>query len=261
MPKNKIDIPARLREAVRHYWRTRSSQGDKQGASGAKDAGQRSSVTGGKQMDGFAQLLADLLVEEGIAQSTIFFDNKGKRTIPGFYRPTKDWDLVAVADKQLWIAVELKSQVGPSFGNNYNNRVEEGLGNAADIRTAHAKQTFGTAKPFVGYFLLLEDCAECHGPVRATETHFPIRPEFRDKAYGAGGKPLSLSYARRYEMFCRKVALENVYDAAAFMLAARKDAEKGLYREPAFDLAFTKLVAGILGKAHEYLTTRKLERR
>lgn len=261
MPKSKIDIPARLREAVKHYWRTRSSQGDKQGAPGAKDAGQRSSVTGGKQMDGFARLVADLLAEEGIAQSSIFFDNKGKRTIPGFYRPTKDWDLVVVADTQLWIAVELKSQVGPSFGNNYNNRVEEGLGNAVDIRTAHAKQTFGTVKPFVGYLLLLEDRAECHGPVRATETHFPIRTELRDITYMAGSKPMSLSYARRYEMFCRKVVLENVYDAAAFMLAAKRDAHRGLYNEPAPDLAFTKLVAGILGKAHEYLTTKRLEGR
>jgi hypothetical protein len=259
MTNNKIDITARLRAAVRHYWTTRTSQGDKQGINGSKDAGQRSSVTGGKQLDGFAQLLADLLAEEGVDRSNIFFDSKGFRTIPGFYRPTKDWDLVVVADGQLWIAVELKSQVGPSFGNNYNNRVEEGLGNAADIRTAFAKQTFGTVKPFLGYFLLLEDCDACHGPVRVTENHFQIRPEFRDNGYVAGENPLSLSYARRYEMFCRKVVLEGVYDAAAFMLSAKDGVKTGPYKEPAADLAFTKLVAGVLGKAHEYLTTKKLE--
>ena len=259
MPENKIDIPAKLREAVKLYWDTRSSQGDKQGAGGEKDAGQRSSVTGGKQLDGFAQLLCDLLVQEGITREDIFFNSKNHRTIPGYYRPTKDWDLLMIADGQLWIAIELKSQVGPSFGNNYNNRVEEGLGNAADINTAYTKQTFGTLKPFVGYLLVLEDCADCHSPVRVTENHFPIRDEFRDPSYVAGKKPMSLSYARRYEMFCRKVVLENVYDAAAFLLASKDDAVKGKYTEPADDLAFTKLAAAMLGKAHEYLMTKKLE--
>jgi hypothetical protein len=133
MSESKIDIPARLRESVRHYWNTRSSQGDKQGIGGNKDAGQRSSVTGGKQLDGFAHLLCDLLVEEGMDRNDIYF-GKSDHIIPGFYRPTKDWDLLVIAGGQLWIAVELKSQVGPSFVNNYNNRVEEGLGNAADIR-------------------------------------------------------------------------------------------------------------------------------
>lgn len=254
-----IDIPSRLREAVKHYWVTRNSQGEKQGESGNKDAGARKNVTGGKQMDGFAHLIADLLVEEGIARDAIFFDKRAQRTIPGFYRPTKDWDLLLVADKQLWIALELKSQVG-SFGNNFNNRVEEGLGNALDIHTAHAKETFGTVKPFVGYFLLLEDCFDSRKPVSPTyEKHYLFRPEFRDDSYLAGKKHVSLSYARRYELFCRKVVLERLYDAAAFMMSAQKDVDTGSYTEPAADLAFTKLVAGILGKAHEYLTTKKLE--
>ena len=154
MADSKIDIAARLSEAVRHYWNTRSNQGDNQGGEAGKDSGERSAVTGGKQLDGFAHLLRDLLIQEGIAPEHIFVDSN--RVIPGFYRPTKDWDVLVIADGQLWIAVELKSQAGPSFGNNYNNRIEEGLGNATDIRTAHAKETFGTLKPFVGYFLLLE---------------------------------------------------------------------------------------------------------
>lgn len=259
MPDSKINIPERLHDSVRHYWQTRRIQGDRQGKQGNKDAGQRSSVTGGKQLDGFADLLSDLLVEEGIDRKYIYF-GKECHIIPGYYRPTKDWDLLVIADGQLWIAIELKSQVGPSFGNNYNNRVEEGLGNAADIRTAYAKQTFGTTNPFVGYFLLLEDCKGCHGPVRVSERHFPIRPEFRGSGYVARKKPLSLSYAQRYEAFCRKVVLENVYDAAAFMLASKENAESGLYVEPAEDVAFTKLAAAMLGKAHEYLTIKKLER-
>jgi hypothetical protein len=54
--------------------------------------------------------------------------------------------VLVMADGQLWIAVELKSQAGPSFGNNYNNRIEEALGNATDIRTAHAKEDIRNAE-------------------------------------------------------------------------------------------------------------------
>ncbi len=43
------------------------------------------------------------------------------------------------------------------------------------------------------------------------------------------------------------------------MLASQKDAEAGTYTEPAEDIAFTRLAAAMLGKAHEYLLVKKLE--
>ena len=54
-----------------------------------------------------------------------------------FYRPTKKWDLVVIDRGMLVAAVELKSQVGPSFGNNFNNRTEEAIGNAVDVWRAY----------------------------------------------------------------------------------------------------------------------------
>jgi hypothetical protein len=54
------------------------------------------------------------------------------RTLPGYYRPSKEWDLVVVCENDLVAAIEVKSQVR-SFGNNFNNRVEEALGNATDF--------------------------------------------------------------------------------------------------------------------------------
>lgn len=39
-------------------------------------------------------------------------------------------------------AVELKSQVGPSFGNNCNNRTEEAIGTAHDFWTAYREGAF-----------------------------------------------------------------------------------------------------------------------
>ena len=42
-------------------------------------------------------------------------------TLPGYFRPTKLWDLLVTYKGQLIAAIELKSHVGPSFGNNFNN--------------------------------------------------------------------------------------------------------------------------------------------
>ena len=55
--------------------------------------------------------------------------------LPGYFRPHKSWDLVAISNGRLIAAIELKSQVG-SIGNNFNNRTEEVLGSGVDLHTA-----------------------------------------------------------------------------------------------------------------------------
>jgi restriction endonuclease XhoI-like protein len=57
-----LDFPSELSKAVKHFWQVRSNQKKRQGTkSGKKDAGERSSVTGGKHADGFINLLQPLL--------------------------------------------------------------------------------------------------------------------------------------------------------------------------------------------------------
>jgi hypothetical protein len=74
---------------------------------------------------------------------------------------------------------------------------------------------------------LLEDCAESQRPVSNKEPHFKVFPEFN----GA-------SYAKRYELFCRKLLRERHYSAAAFLTASKTGGLKGEYQEPAEDLTF-----------------------
>jgi len=151
-----------------------------------------------------------------------------KTNLPGFFRPVKGWDLVVVIDGELHAAIELKSQVGPSFGNNFNNRTEEAMGTALDVWTAYREGAFRTSSaPWLGYLFLLEDCPESRSPVRTQEPHFPVFEEFR----GA-------SYAKRYELFCRKLVRERQYNAACFLMADReKSSSAENYIEPADDLS------------------------
>ncbi len=94
----------RTQEAVAHYWSTREAQQTKQVDGGKADQGLRSAVTGGAQMDGFVDLFADLVVDSGLPAECLH--RKKRLELPGFFRPTKEWDLVVIRDGTLIAAIE-----------------------------------------------------------------------------------------------------------------------------------------------------------
>ncbi len=96
-------LPTYVREAVKFYWRTRVKQVAKQKSAGGTDQGLRSAVTGGAQMDGFIELLTKLVIEAGIDRSHIFY-RRGFLELPGYFRPTKQWDFIVVVKGQLEIS-------------------------------------------------------------------------------------------------------------------------------------------------------------
>lgn len=213
-----------LSDAVAHYWTTRSRQKSKQEGQGRSDQGARSAVTGGAQMDGFIEHFKGVISSTGMPESSIFA--RKKLQLPGYFRPTKEWDLLVVNSGELVAAVETKSHVGPSFGNNFNNRAEEAMGNALDLWTAFREGAFDQSyPPFVGYFFMLEDSDASTRPIAAKEPHFPVLPEFKDS-----------SYALRYQLLCRRLVMERHYTATALIMSTRTDGLNGVYSEPANDL-------------------------
>ena len=239
-----IDLSPRVAKAVRHFWSKRQEQESRQGArTGRRDQGGRSAVTGGAQMDGFARLIRRILVESGIPDATIF--RKEKRELPGFFRPTKQWDLLVVVDGNLLVSIELKSQVGPSFGNNLNNRTEEAVGSATDLWTAYREGAFKEIRPWIGYLMLLEQAPKSTNPIGVAEPHFNVFEEFRDA-----------SYAKRYELFCQKLVCERLYDAACFLLSERVGGLKGKYSEPSAELSFQNFASSLTGRMIAYAKIR-----
>ncbi len=69
----------------------------------------------------------------------------GTIPLPGFYRRAKNWDIVVTFENTLVAAIECKSQVG-SFGNNFNNRTEEAIGNAVDLWRAYEAGYVGSVR-------------------------------------------------------------------------------------------------------------------
>ena len=238
-----VELDRHVQNAVAFYWKTRSSQVDRQKAKKTLDQGLRSAVTGGKQMDGFIALLTKLITEAGMSETCIHHERALQ--LPGYFRPTKEWDLLVVKDDQLVVAIECKSQVGPSFGNNFNNRTEEAMGSALDLWTAFREGKFNTTiRPWLGYTFLLEQCPRSESPVKVDEPHFHVFPEFKNA-----------SYAKRYELFCRRLVLERHYTSAAFMLS-KSGATKGTYFEPAADLQYAQFARSLV--AHVAAVTGKI---
>lgn len=224
----------RFDRAVRSFWTVRESQAAKQLASGKVDAGTRGAVTGGGHLDGIAQLLEDVFVEAGFDRSSI--RRSSGIELPGYYRPTKSWDLVVIENGVLIAAIEFKSQVGPSFGNNFNNRTEEAIGNAVDVWRAYEEGTFGAVRPWLGYVFFLEEAARSTSPVRLSRTVFPVEPVFE-----------GTSYKDRYAILCQRLVRERLYDAACFVTSAADETVP--VHQPVDELNFTNFVAAIVGRA------------
>lgn len=238
------DLRAKLSEAVACFWKTRDSQQSAQGsATGQKDYGARGAVTGGKQCNGFISMVRAMLVEAGLPDACVF---QREATLPGYFRPTKDWDLLVVADGNLIATLEFKSQVGPSFGNNFNNRTEEAIGSATDLWTAHREGAFKKSiRPWLGWFMLLEDTKGSTTPVSVREPHFKVFPEFKGS-----------SYAKRYELFCQRLVRERLYDAACFIMSPRDGGMRGEFSEPNEEVSFAKFAASLEGHASGYAKLR-----
>ena len=167
--------------------------------------------------------------------------------LPDYFRPRKKWDLLVVHGGILLAAMEFKSQRGPSFGNNFNNRTEEAVGTGHDFAIALRDGVLGTKHPmpWLGWVMLLEDCKKSAVSVGVAEPHFKVFKEFR----GA-------SYSKRYELLLRKLVREKLYDSAAFLTATSEGGPEGDYVEPASDLTMRKFLAALGGHVSAYVAGR-----
>ncbi len=129
-------------DAVAAYWGAKQTQNELSKIKKMVGAGTAGSVRSGKHFDTIAALLAKFFLEAGYPSDTIRVTKSQGLELPGYYRPQKQWDLVVAYETTLVAAFELKALGAPSFGNNYNNRVEEALGSAIDLRRAALANLF-----------------------------------------------------------------------------------------------------------------------
>lgn len=231
-----VNYEQRTRKAVQSFWKNREMARLRQIETGKIDQGERAGVTSGKNMDGFIDLLLEIVQANGLQHADIF---KGRAllTLPGYFRPTKLWDLLIIYKSELVAAIELKSQVGPSFGNNFNNRTEEAIGTAQDFWTAYREGAFGQQpRPFAGWLMLVEDTAASKTPVKDVSPHFPIFSEFN----GA-------SYIQRYDLLCQKLVQEQLYTTASLITSPRTAIKTGAFLDASTMTSIKTFVTSFAG--------------
>jgi hypothetical protein len=217
----------RLRKAVAHYWRTLAAQSTKQKP--GMDHGRRSAVTGGKQMDGFCELVDRVLRENGLGEASIYV--RSDRELPGLFRPTKEWDMLVVHEGRTVAAIAFTSQRVPPLAGDTNTRIEETIGTAEGMWTAFRQEANGRSRPraWLGWVMLLEDRTD------------------------------SGSYGRCYDQILRKFTQERLFDSAALLASPRKYGAPDAFVKPAEDLSMKRLLASLIGWVGGYLAEVKLE--
>jgi len=189
-------------------------------------------------MDDFARAIRGIFEAEGIKREFVYI---GRRlTIPGYFRPTKDWDVVVCNDRELGAVVELKSQVG-SLGNNFNNRAEEAIGNAKDVRVAFTNGLLGTEAPFLAFLMVVEDCDGVVNPRKTRSKFFTIDPELKDTPY-----------ATRWQRLLSRLVREQLYDAACLLPTTRDTIERVQVED---EIGLDRFLARLVARA-QYLSMR-----
>lgn len=214
-----------VQKAVKEFWDTKKKQ---HSASG--DSTNRGAVVGGKQMDGFISLLCKVAQDAGVPANCIITDNN---YLPGYFRSSKDWDMLIITpSSKLIAALELKSQVG-SYGNNFNNRTEEAIGSAVDLWTAFREGQFPNQQaPWVGWLMIVGRDKVSERPVRNYEPHFPVRPEFNNA-----------TYIDRYRILCQKLIRERQYSSAALIWTS----DANSFGDVADDISIRSFLASFIG--------------
>ena len=211
------DFEIVLRQAIAAFWRNRSAGVRSQG-------GSRGNVIAGKNLDGFLLLVQHVARHCGVPASSVFTQGRSGLSLPGYFRPTKVWDVVVVHEQRLLAVLEFKSQVG-SFGNNFNNRAEESIGSASDLWMAAQHRAFvpenhtgwsgeglnsDPRPPFLGYLMLLEKSEDSTRAIPLSSPHYRVFPEFQDT-----------SYATRYRILCERLMEQHLYSAAALLVSPK----------------------------------------
>ena len=214
----------KISKAVKSFWTTKEKQGN---------------VLAGKQLDAFLELLTRVAIDAGVPKECVYLKNNH---IPGYYRATKDWDLLVISPKgNLVAAIELKSQVG-SYGNNLNNRTEESLGSSEDFWTAFREGSFKCSQsPWLGYMMVVgKDNGSAH-VVKVSEPHYEVRPEFK----GA-------SYLDRYRILCERLVLEHKYSAVALIATSDKNHYESLCDRISIESFISSFRGHLLGLENEF---------
>lgn len=221
----------KMKKALLESFEIKKSAKIAQSQRGHSDQGERAGITSGKHLDPIVNIIAEEIISAGIEEKDVHASHSGME-LPGWFRPTKQWDILAFSQDALVMAIELKS-ISSSYSKNLNNRVEEALGMAVDVKSAERHGLFQcNIPPLFAYVMIVKsDDQSRKQTVDPKDTYFKADDSF----YGC-------SYIERFKIMCRRFVEEGMYDAVWFVTV---DPESGVIDDPDPSLNYDNFLSKI----------------
>ncbi|WP_338671701.1 Shedu anti-phage system protein SduA domain-containing protein [Streptomyces sp. SCSIO 30461] len=211
-----------MREAVKNYWLQRHSD----------DTGTPPMVRA-TRWENVILAVADELAARGIDRDWIHVGRDA--TLPGAYGVGRSaWDLAVVKDGVPFAAIAVKGLGGPSYGNNYNNRIAELTSIAFDVRRQYGSPELTGFQPYLGLFFVLQEGKGANLPVRKPQGDSYVR-------IGDG-----LSYKERLGETFSQFQKDGLYDGVCYVSV---EPEQGAsVNEPYSDMSIETLIDTLLAR-------------
>lgn len=234
------DYEPAFARAMAEFWTIKTNQQQAADQAGTSAGATSGSVRAAKHMAPFEDLIRQVVSDAGV-----MVDLEPSETVylPGFYRETKSWDVVLQYKGHALAIVEAKSQ-GSSLANNFNNRVEEAIGQAVDVWKSHERGLLvSTIRPWIGYVMIVEETERTIEPKHLLAGKAVPAGMLVDPAFDG------LSYAKRYAMAFKRLDQERLLDATCVAITNRSAS----YSYPDEWLSFNGFAAQLWGRCQHAL--------
>jgi len=186
-----------------NWWAAKNEAIARLAADGKSDTGAQ--ARNARHMQSIAMFIRQMFIDAGLPEADVTVDS----IIPGYYRRSKNWDVVAMHKGHLVGVVELKSQAS-SPGNNANNRIEEAIGSAVDAKSVQELTgAFGNLGVWAAWCMTFNRDCESGNPIRLTSVQKKnLRFPLSDSAFD------NMTYAKAVE----RLIAQKVYDAGWMLI-------------------------------------------
>jgi len=226
--------------AIHDFWMIKTNQQAAADLAGKSGGGTSGSVRAGKHMSPFEALIRRVVQDAGVEPDPSPSDTM---YLPGFYRETKSWDVVLQYKGHALAIVEAKSQ-GSSLANNFNNRVEEAIGQAADVWKSHERGLLISGlRPWVGYLMVVEETPKTTDPKNLLSGKTVPAGMLVDPIFDG------MSYAERYAMAFKRLDQERMLDATCVAITSGPES----FEYPNEWLSFNGFAAQLWGRCQHVL--------
>ena len=198
------DLAHDIEPLLVNWWAEKNEAIARLAASGKSDTGAQ--ARNAKHMQSIAMFVRQMFIDAGLSEADVTVDS----IVPGYYRRSKNWDVVATHKGHLVGVVELKSQAS-SPGNNANNRIEEAIGSAVDAKAVQELTgAFGNLGVWAAWSMTFNRDCESGKPIRREKGR--LRFPLNDSAFD------NMTYATQYATAVERFIAQKVYDAGWMLM-------------------------------------------